>query len=107
MTNKTTVQKIRKALSTARGIERNWRLGLYDGRNSSATTARHERLTADTQAAMAKLPRELRGALHSEHGLASRISENRDMGQDRPELRARIAADRRRIKELTSAADDA
>jgi hypothetical protein len=94
----TTVQAIRKHQAAARTMRRNLRLRLYEGRNSGGSAAEyHEAKAAEL---MAELPRALQGALTSEHGLALRVSEARDLGQERPELRARLATERRRIKSL-------
>jgi hypothetical protein len=96
----TTVKKVREHLSTARTMRRNLRLGLYQGRNGGGEGFRwHERQAEEL---MDDLPRDLQGHLRSEHKLAVRVSEGRDNGQQRPELRARLAAARRRIRDLTN-----
>lgn len=92
-----TVAQVRKHFAAVRTMNRNVRLGRYDGRNNGGDT--RYRLDAAEQMART-LPRELHGLVWAEHRLAERISENRDAGQERPELRARLAADRRRIREL-------
>jgi hypothetical protein len=95
-----TVQAIRRALATVRGIERNWRLGRYEGRNSTSTSRFHARLLADYYAAERELPRRVRGLLVAEHDLAKRVSVARDDGQVRPELEARLAETRRALRRV-------
>ena len=88
----------RKHLARIRDIERNIRLRRYNGRNSTAT---HTTLTlhyGKVAALEHGLPKELRGLIWAEHDLAARVSLNRDAGQDRPELRKRLADIRRDIK---------
>lgn len=99
MTTAQTVQEIRKHLAASRTMQRNLRLRVYQGRNSGGDYGWRERQAEEL---MAELPRELAARLRSEHGLALRISEGRDNGQQRPELRARAAADRREIKRLVN-----
>lgn len=99
MTTTETIQKIRKHLATSRAMQRNLRLRLYQGRNDGGSGwSWHEERAEEL---MRELSRDLAARLRSEHGLALRVSEGRDNGQERPELRARLAADRRRIRDLS------
>jgi hypothetical protein len=98
MTTTAATKRIRKHLAASRAMQRNLRLRLYQGRNGGGEGyAYHE---AKAEELMAELPRQLQGELRMEHSLALRISEARDSGQQRPELRARLAAHRRTIKAL-------
>jgi hypothetical protein len=98
MTYGARISYVREHYARARTIERNRRLRRYDGRNGNLTAealshhyeraAMHERV----------LPRELAGLLRSEHGLRLRLSEARDLGQDRPELKKRLKTTAAAIK---------
>lgn len=101
MTTAETTAKIRKHFSAARAMNRNLRLGHYQGRNGGGGAAvTHERLAAELART---LPRELQGKLWAEHQLAERISLARDMGQERPELRERMTRYRRELRQLVQA----
>lgn len=91
----------RKEFATARAMARHLRLGHYQGRNNGGDFSRN---IATADALTRAMPKNLAGLLWAEHRLALRISENRDMGNDRPELRARLAGYRREIRSLTPAA---
>jgi hypothetical protein len=92
----------RKAATKIRTIDRNLRLGLYQGRNSNIT---HDALS-EARTIIYKIDaelarrgeRELAGALIAEHKLAARISQARDDGQDRFELKVRLNAIRRQLR---------
>jgi|1185.fasta_scaffold1169179_2 hypothetical protein len=96
MTQLQTLRLLRKYLSAVRWMARNRRLGRYQGRNnggdSTYAMTEAERLTK-------QLPRKLQGLVWAEHRLSARISENRDAGVDRPELKVRLRNLRREIKE--------
>lgn len=85
----------RRLFAKVRSMKRNLRLGLYQGRNGggdfAGALARAEQLVRE-------LPRDLQGMLWSEHRLADRLSENRDVGQPRPELQARMTRQRRDLR---------
>lgn len=94
-----TVRKARKHFAAARSMRRNLRLRLYQGRNNGGSANEyHERQGWDL---IRDLPRDLEGLLTAEHRLAERISVNRDLGHERPELRARMVDIRRSIRDLT------
>jgi hypothetical protein len=95
---KRTVRKVRDLNASIRAMARNLRLGLYQGRNGGGDSSYLERQRDDL---MTDLPRDLQGHLTAEHDLALRVSEGRDNGQDRPELRARLTDHRRAIRDLT------
>jgi hypothetical protein len=97
-TQERTVRKIRELQAGIRTMSRNLRLGHYQGRNSGGDSSWKERERDDL---LRDLPRSLQGHLTAEHDLAMRVSENRDAGQDRPELRARLTDHRRAIRDLT------
>lgn len=90
-----TVTKVRKLQSSIRTMNRNVRLRRYQGRNSGGDTTY---LQGQVDTLLPTLSRQLQGLLTHEHKLAERISENRDQGMDRPELRARMTGLRREIK---------
>lgn len=96
-----TVAQIRAEFAKVRTMKRNLRLGMYEGRNNGGN---YDYALDRAEKAARDLPRALEGALWAEHRLALRISENRDAGQDRPELRARLAATRKSIRDMTPAA---
>ena len=59
-----TIQKVRKHMATSRSMQRNLRLGRYQGRNGGGAGFRwHERQAEEL---MAELPRELEGRLRAE-----------------------------------------
>lgn len=96
-----TVAQVRKHFSAARAMNRNLRLGHYQGRNGGGSAAvTHEREAAKLART---LGRELEGMLWAEHQLAERISLARDMGQERPELRERMTRYRRELRLLLAA----
>lgn len=98
MTTAETVTQVREHFAAVRTMKRNLRLGHYQGRNNGGDyTWREDRAWK----LIFTLPRELQGLLTSEHKLALRISENNDLGNKRPELRARLVTIRREIKALT------
>lgn len=85
----------RADFAVARSMHRNLRLKRYEGRNGGGdSTLRIESATAHAR----ELPRALEGLVWAEHRLAERISENNDMGQPRPELRARMTGMRRELR---------
>lgn len=96
------VERARKADATLRAMERNVRLARYQGRNGRSTGEQMDALQARRDDAVTSLvamgERRLAGALTAEFGLARRMSEARDAGQDRPELRGRLAAARRDLR---------
>lgn len=94
------VAAAKKAFATCRTMRRNRRLGLYQGRNGGGDGAE---ASEDYAGHILRRLRgtdawRLEGMLWAEHKLAERISENRDAGHDRPELRARIKTDRDAIR---------
>lgn len=92
-----TVAQVRKHFAAVRTMQRNTRLGHYQGRNNGGD---HSFREAKAWELVDTLPRELQGLLTSEHKLALRISENNDQGVPRPELRVRLAYTRLQITEL-------
>jgi len=99
------VERARKADASLAAMERNIRLGRYQGRNSSATTElmirrRHQRDQAlrELYALGGSSGRRLVGCLMAEAGLRRRVSIAREEGQARPELRERLALARRRVR---------
>lgn len=94
----TAVRQARNHLAAARTIERNQRLRRYNGRNAGLTESALSHHYGAAAIAESALPRELRGLLWAEHDLAERLSVARDCGQNRPELRKRLAATRRELK---------
>lgn len=94
-----TVADAREAFASVRTMKRNVRLGRYEGRNNGGDHTFPERRAWEL---VATLPRQLQGHLTAEHGLAERLSYARDHHQERPELKARLNAHRRLIKELLS-----
>lgn len=110
MTTQTTASTARKLLAKVRGVERNYRLGLYTGRNSASTE--RDRAGAEAEAwrllLAGDMPRELSGLLTEEHKTAQRLQLAVEADQARPELRARQAVTQRRVREaLTLAAAEA
>jgi hypothetical protein len=103
------VESYRKAGAKQRTIERNRRLDLYNGRNRTITDntlydAIDTRYAIETELVhRGERERLLAGWLTAEHQLASRISEARDNGFKRPELRERVNATRAYIRNETSA----
>jgi len=96
--NAKTIAAARKEFAAARTKHRNLRLGRYEGRNNGGDSTYN--ITRATALAR-ECGRELEGLLWAEHRDSERISENRDAGQDRPELRAKVAGYRARIRALT------
>lgn len=94
------VKRVRKLQSSIRTLNRNVRLHRYEGRNRGGDTTY---LQAQVDVLLPTLPRRLQGLLTHEHKLAERISENRDAGHARPELRARMTGLRSEIKEAVNA----
>lgn len=96
------IETARKRLAAARVIERNQRLGRYHGRNSVSTerTLRAHYDAADV--ALRGLSRGVVADVWTEHALATRVAMGRENGQQRPELRARLAAVRESLKGATS-----
>lgn len=94
------VSKARASLAALRKLDRTRRVGYQTGRNDAATVRYRAALLAAGTAP--ELGGEARGALWSEHVLAERVSRARDAGQDRPELRARLAVDRRSVRALAA-----
>lgn len=104
------VQAARRHLQVARTMSRNLRLGHYQGRNGGGgAVSGHEqdaetllRVILDTPGATkaGSWQRALYGAVWSDHDLSVRLSENRDNGMERPELRARQTRRRRELRTL-------
>jgi hypothetical protein len=100
----TAIQRVRRHHAASRTMQRGLRLRLYQGRNGGGMTYLwHDK---DAEAMLAQMEAdeggrsELASLLRSEHDLALRVSENRDLGNDRPELKARLAAVRRAANAL-------
>lgn len=93
------VAKARKLFAEVRTIERNTRMGRYQGRNSRSTENLLKAKVDGAGKAARDAGHSLEGKLWAEHRMAIRVSEARDAGQDRPELKARLKADRREIAE--------
>jgi hypothetical protein len=93
-----TIRWLRALLARIRQAERNSRLGRYEGRNSASTGRWMDSDWERYSTTERRLLRAVRGLLVAEHGLATRISENRDAGIPRPELQARLTATRRRLR---------
>jgi hypothetical protein len=98
------IASARAAAASARTIDRNRRLGRYQGRNSAATDEWYHRLVAQMHSDQADLvalggdARLAAGWIKAEDDLARRVSEARDQGQPRPELRARLTGARRTLR---------
>lgn len=93
-------KKVRRLQASIRTMHRNVRLDRYQGRNGGGDTTY---LQSQVDALFPSLSHKLQGLLTSEHKLAERISENQDLGNPRPELRARLVNLRHQIRELTNA----
>lgn len=98
MPTKTTTDQARSLLAKVRGVERNYRLGRYQGRNAHSTE--QTRAANETAAwdLVLVLSRRLAGLVTEEHRTASRLSENRDAGVERPELVERLRDLRRELR---------
>ena len=97
------VQRARAHLTSARRIESNRARGLYNGRNASAQDAHLTDLYGRAALELRGTPRHLVGAVWAEHDLAGRLAAARRLEQDRPELRERLAAVRRELREEVTA----
>lgn len=102
------IETVRTSDAKLAGIERNIRLGRYQGRNSRATeavaTTAERRIDTAIRRLLDAGEREVVGLLTAEMDLRRRISRSRDEGTDRPELRARLAQVRRSLKAARRAA---
>jgi hypothetical protein len=98
-TANTAAAAARKEFAAARTKSRNLRLKRYEGRNNGGDTTRNMELAGKFAR---EAGRTLEGLLWAEHRLAERVSEARDNGVDRPELRARLAGYRREIAALVA-----
>lgn len=106
------VAAARKHLATARTQRRRSRLGLYQGRNGGGDGAPgHEQAAETLLRVLLDLPdatkagswqRSLYGSVYADHDLSTRLSENRDLGHDRPELMARQTRERRELRRLVA-----
>jgi hypothetical protein len=92
------IKAARKDFSAARTMTRNRRLGRYQGRNGGGDASYHLRSAA---AHLSFLSARVQGLLTEEHKLAKRLSENKDVGQNRPELQARLNEVRKQIRSCT------
>lgn len=89
----------RTNFAAVRTMDRNRRLRRYEDRNGGGDTTMRLRRA---ESAVAGLPRNLQGMVWAEHRLAARLAENRDAGQDRPELRARMSRLRRDLRDAVA-----
>lgn len=100
MTRQQFAADARREFAAVRTMRRNLRLGRYQGRNSGGDSS--YKMERAAQAAR-ECGRDLEAMLWNEHRLAERLSENRDAGNPRPELVARLASVRRELrKEMTA-----
>lgn len=96
------VSNLRDALADLRRFESPAAEAQRAGRNSGATSSaierKWQRIRTAEEALRAAGERDLIGTATAEDKLARRIAEARTLGQERPELKARLAAARRALR---------
>lgn len=100
---RTPAARARSYFAKARTVKRNQRLGRYQGRNSASTDRELRATLKAARRCQLACDRRVQGLLQAENDLAERVSINRDAGQDRPELRARL----NRVRAELRAVEDA
>jgi hypothetical protein len=106
------IREAREADAKLARLDRNVRLGRYQGRNGEATARLMDSLQARRDAAVDALARfpvgtdahRAAGLLTAEQQLRRRASDARDQGQDRPELAGRLLTTRRNLRGIVEAA---